>query len=306
MSKKLRFDLDVDASALLAANPEAFYSKAYLGEENLAENYRLLPGIKSKTKLATILFGNILQSSSCGFESPTDDLSAVELDVTALSALAQICQFDLEQSFVALQMTKGSNGDFTVASFMDFYWNEMAKTIGQDIELIRWQGDTTSVNATLALADGYIKGLLADSTVVDVANTTVTASNVLAELAKVFAAAPAAIIRKKADLRLYVSTNVANAYELAAASGNTMTYVTTPLALTYLGVKVVVCEGMPNDTAVLTLKDNLLYCFDAEGDDKALKAVNLSDTVAEPYIRTRANMKVGFHHVNGAEIVLYS
>ncbi len=34
--------------------------------------------------------------------------------------------------------------------------------------------------------------------------------------------------------------------------------------------------------------------------------VNLSDTVAEPYIRTRANMKVGFTHVNGAQIVLYS
>lgn len=306
MSKKLRFDLDVDASALLAANPEAFYSKAYLGEENLAENYRLLPGIKSKTKLATVVFGNVLQASTCPFDAPTDDLSAVEIDVCALSAMAQVCQFDLEQSFVALQMTKGSNGDFTVASFMDFYWNTMAKQIGQDIELIRWQGDTESANATLALCDGYIKGLLADSAVIDVANTTVTASNVLAELAKVFAAAPAAIIRKKADLRLYVSTNVANAYELAAASGNTMTYVTTPLELTYLGVKVVVCEGMPNDHAVLCLKDSLLYAFDAEGDDKALKAVNLSDTVAEPYIRTRANMKVGFHHVNGAQIVLYS
>lgn len=306
MSKKLRFDLDVDASALLAANPEAFFSKAYLSEENIAENYRLLPGVKSKTKLATVLFGNVLQSSTCPFDAPTDDLSAVEIDVCALSAMAQICQFDLEQSFVALQMTKGSNGDFTVASFMDFYWNTMAKQIGQDIELIRWQGNTASENATLALCDGYIKGLLADATVVDVNNTTVTASNVLAELAKIFAAAPAAIIRKKADLRLYVSTNIANAYELAAATGNTMTYVTTPLALTYLGVKVVVCEGMPNDHAVLTLKDNLLYAFDAEGDDKALKAVNLSDTVAEPYIRTRANMKVGFVHVNGAEIVLYS
>ena len=306
MSKKLRFDLDVDSTALLAANPEAFYSKAYLSEENLADNYRLLPGIKSKTKIATVLFGQVLAASTCSFESPTDDLSAVELDVTALSAMAQICQFDLEQSFVALQMAKGSNGDFTVASFMDFYWNEMAKVIGQNIELLRWQGDTTSLTPSLALADGYIKGLLADATVVDVANTTVTASNVLAELAKIFAAAPSAIIRKKADLRLYVSTNVANAYELAAATGNTMTYVTTPLALTYLGVQVVVCEGMPNDTAVLTLKDNLLYCFDAEGDDKALKAINLSDTVAEPYIRTRANMKVGFHHVNGAEIVLYS
>jgi len=306
MSRKLRFDLDVDSSALLAANPEAFYSKAYLSEESLADNYRLLPGVKDKTKLATVLFSQPLQASNCSFTAPDDDLSAVEISVCALSSMAQICQFDLEQSFLALQMAKGSNGDFTVASFMDFYWNEMAKAIGQDLELIRWQGDTESANATLALCDGYIKGLLADATVVDVNNTTVTASNVLAELAKIFAAAPSDIIRKKADLRLYVSTNVANAYELAAASGNTMTYVTTPLQLTYLGVKVVVCEGMPNDTAVLTLKDNLIYAFDAEGDSKALKAVNLADTVAEPYIRTRANMKVGFVHVNGAEIVLYS
>jgi hypothetical protein len=298
--------LDVDSSALLAANPEAFYSKAYLAEESIADNYRLLPGVKDKTKLATVLFSQPLQASNCSFSAPDDDLSAVEIQVCALSSMAQICQFDLEQSFLALQMAKGSNGDFTVASFMDFYWNEMAKAIGNDLELIRWQGDTESANATLALCDGYIKGLLADATVIDVNNTTVTASNVLAELAKVFAAAPADIIRKKADLRLYVSTNVANAYELAAASGNTMTYVTTPLALTYLGVKVVVCEGMPNDTAVLTLKDNLIYAFDAEGDSKALKAVNLADTVAEPYIRTRANMKVGFVHVNGAEIVLYS
>lgn len=306
MSRKLRFDLDVDASALLAANPEAFYSKAYLSEESIADNYRLLPGVKDKTKLATVLFSQPLQASNCSFSAPADDLNAVEISVCALSSMAQICQFDLEQSFLALQMAKGSNGDFSVASFMDFYWNEMAKAIGQDIELIRWQGDTESVDTTLALCDGYIKGLLADATVVDVTGTTVTASNVLAELAKIFAAAPAQIIRKKADLRLYVSTNIANAYELAAASGNTMTYITETLNLTYLGVKVVVCEGMPDNTAVLALKDSLIYAFDAEGDSKALKAVNLSDTVAEPYIRTRANMKVGFTHVNGAEIVLYS
>ena len=137
-------------------------------------------------------------------------------------------------------------------------------------------------------------------------NGAINASNVLTQFAAVFALAPAAIIRKKADLRLYVSTNVANAYELAAASGNTMTYVTTPLPLTYLGVKVVSCEGMSDNSIVLTLKDNLIYAFDAEGDSKALKAVNLSDTVAEPYIRTRANMKVGFTVVNPTEVVFYN
>jgi hypothetical protein len=63
---------------------------------------------------------------------------------------------------------------------------------------------------------------------------------------------------------------------------------------------------MPNNHMVLTLKSNLIYAFDGEGDGKALKAVNLNDTVAEPYLRTRANLKVGFAYVNPTEIVLYS
>ena len=188
---------------------------------------------------------------------------------------------------------------------MDYYWNEMDNKIQGDLELIRWQGDTEA-EGTLALCDGYLVSLGADGTVIDGGTGAVNVGNVLAKMAGVVNVAPAAIIRRKADLRFYVSSNVANAYELAAAQGNTQTYVTLPLGLTYLGIKVVVCPGMPDNTMVLTLRDNLIYAFDAEGDSKALKAVNLSDTVAEPYLRTRANMKVGFTHVNGAEIVLYS
>jgi len=171
---------------------------------------------------------------------------------------------------------------------------------------LRWQGDTGSEDALLSLCNGYLVQLCGDVAVNGLWNGAITQANVIDEFTNVLADAPASIIRKKADLRLYVSTNVANAYELAAASGNTLTYVTTPLALTFLGINVVVCEGMPDNTILLTLKNNLIYAFDAEGDDKALKAVNLSDTVAEPYLRTRANLKAGFHYVNPAEIVLYN
>lgn len=305
MNRKLKFDLDIETNALLCPNPNEFYSRAYITED-VVDNYRTLPGIKSATKLANVTFDDLLKASTCNFTAPTDSLDAVDIDVCALSAMAQICQFDIEQSFLSLQMAQGSNGDFTVASFMNYYWNEMSLKIQEEVELIRWQGDTTSVDPVLALCDGYLKGLLADATVIDVANTTVSVSNVLAEMTKVVVALPAQVQRRKSELRFFVSSNVATAYEIAAASGNTQTYVTTPLALTFLGIKLVVAEGLPNDTMVLTRKDNLIYAFDAEGDAKALKAVNLSDTVAEPYLRTRANLKVGFKHVNGNEIVLYS
>jgi len=305
MNRKLKFDLDVETNALLCANPEEFYSRAYL-TDTTADNFRTLPGIKSATKLANVTFGNILQASTCNFSAPTDTLNAIDIDVCPLSAMAQICQFDLEQSFLALQMAKGSNGDFTVASFMSYYWDTMSKQIGEDVELLRWQGDTTSESAILSLCDGHLKKLCADADVVGQYGGAVTSSNVLTTLEGVWAAAPSTIKFKKGDLRFYVSANVAQPYELAAASGNTQTYVTLPLGLTFLGIQMVVAEGMPDNTIVLTLKNNLIYAFDAEGDAKALKAVNLSDTVAEPYIRTRANLKVGFYHTNPSEIVVYN
>jgi len=306
MNRKLKFDLDIETNALLCANPDEFYSRAYLTED-LVDNYRTLPGIKSATKLANVAFGNILRASNCNFTAPTDSLDAIDIDVCPLSAMAQICQFDLEQSFVSLQMAQGSNGDFTVASFMNYYWNEMSLKIQEDLELIRWQGDTAlTEDPILGLCDGYLKKLCGDGDVIGIPSVSVDSTNVIAEMTTVYTSLPAAVIRKKADLRFYVSANVAAAYELAAATGNTQTYVTLPLGLTFLGVKVVVADGMPNDTMVLTLKSNLIYAFDGEGDSKALKAVNLTDTVAEPYLRTRANMKVGFYYTNPTEIVAYN
>jgi hypothetical protein len=308
MSRKLRFDLDIDATALLQANSEAFYSRAYLKEETV-DNYRTLPGVKYKTKISNVVFGQVLQAENCAFNASNDDLASVEIDVCSLSAMAEICQFDLEQSFVSLQMAKGSNGDFTVASFMDYYWNEMALTIAENVEKLRWSGDTLSGDASLALCDGYKKSLVADvANVIDITPAVaITSANVLTELALVYDAIPAAVLANQEDLRFYVSSPVAAAYRSAVAASNTQANLTQALDFTYLGIKMVLCPGMLGlSTIVATLKDNLIYSFDAEGDGKALRAINLADTVAEPVIRTRANMKVGFTHVNGTEIVFYN
>jgi len=299
----------------LAPNADAFYAQAYLSGSEIPDNFRTLPGIKYKTKIGTVTFGSgLLATSPCNFPNlNTDDLSSHEVDVCALSAMAQVCQFDLEQSFVSLQMAAGSNGDFTVASFFSFYWSEMANAIAGQIEALRWQGDTLSVNPQLALCDGYEKQLAASELAGDVINggggviTTFTGVGGLgAKLEAAFALVPAAIASRTADLRIYMPTQLVNIYRLGVASGNTNAYITQDLSLTYLGIKIVLCPGMSNNKFVITLKDNLIYAFDGEGDSSDLRAVNLADTVAEPVIRTRANMKVGFSFVNPTDIVYYA
>ena len=313
--RKLRFDLNIDASALLAPNAEAFYAQAYLGSTEITDNFRTLPGIKYKTKIGTVTFGSgLLAASPCNFPNlNTDDLSSHEVDVCALSAMAQVCQFDLEQSFVSLQMAAGSNGDFSVANFFNYYWSEMANSVNGQIEALRWKGDILSLNPQLALCDGYEKGLRASVIAGDAINggtgaiTTFSGVGELADkLEAAFALVPAAIASRTADLRIYMPTQLVNIYRLGVASGNTNAFITQDLALTYLGIKIVLCPGMSNNKFVITLKDNLIFAFDGEGDPSDLRAVNLSDTVAEPVIRTRANMKVGFSFVNQSDIVYYN
>jgi len=306
--RKLKFDLVTLPNAELTPNADSFYAQAYLGSSEITDNFRTLPGVKYAMKIGAVTFGDILQSALCGFNAPVDDLSSKEVTVCSLSAMAQICQFDLEQSFVALQMAQGSNGDFTVASFMQFYWSEMANSINGSIESLRWKGDTSlpALNP-LSLCDGYEVLLAADATVIPYAMTVppivVTFATLLADLQAAFALVPATIASRTADLRIYLPTQLVNIYRLGVASGNTNAFITQDLSLTYLGIKIVLCPGMSNNTLVITLKDNLLYAFDGEGDPSDLRAVNLSETVAEPFLRTRANMKIGFDFVNPQDIV---
>jgi hypothetical protein len=304
--RKLRFDLNNGANATLTPNAEAFYAQAYLGSSDIVDNFRTLPGVKFETALGAVTFGDILQPSNCAFTAPTDTLSAKIMSVCALSAMAQICQFELEQSFVSLQMAQGSNGDFSVANFMNFYWSEMANSINGSIESLRWQGNSALLPANpLSLCDGYEVQLGAVGSGVIPYNMTIapTFAQLLTDLEAAFALVPANIASRTADLRIYLPTQLVNIYRLGVASGNTNAYITQDLSLTYLGIKIVLCPGMSNDHLVITLKDNLIYLFDAESDPSDLRAINLSDTVAEPYLRTRANMKIGFNFVNPADIV---
>lgn len=310
--RKLKFDLLNGAGATLTPNAESFYAQAYLGSSDIVDNFRTLPGVKFEVKIGTVSFGDILQPSTCAFTAPADELTAKKMSVCALSSMAQICQFDLEQSFVSLQMAQGSNGDFSVASFMSFYWSEMANSINGSIETLRWQGDTTSLTPSLALCDGYEVKLTAglsaptDTVINGGTGAITTFATLLTKLDAAYALVPAAIASRTADLRFYLPTQLVNIYRRGVAAGNTQAFITQDLALTYLGIKIVLCPGMSNNTFVMTLKDNLVYLFDGEGDPSDLRAVNLSDTVAEPYIRTRANMKIGFDYVNGKDIVFYA
>ena len=301
MAKKYKFDLTVDASALLQANPSEYYSLLY-GMENAVSNYRVLPGIKNKTKIATVLFPSVLAEAGCDFNAVNAEVSAVEVDVCALTSQASVCQYDLEQSWLALEMAKGSNSDFSVASFMNFFWATMAKKGHQELAKEMWQGGTFEGS----LCYGWLKRLcVADDYISSVGSGAITATNVLEKMGDVLAAATPEMLVNPANMQFKVSANVAAAYRIATASTNTVTNVTTGLSLTYLDIPVVVEYGLPSDQILLSDYTNFIYALDAEGDQDNLQIVDFSKTTLDRRIGARADFKAGFYVVNTTQVVWY-
>jgi hypothetical protein len=297
--------LTVDASALLQANPSEYYSLLY-GMENAVSNYRVLPGIKNKTKIATVVFDQVLAEAGCNFSAQDADLSAVEIDVCALTSQASVCQYDLEQSWLALEMAKGSNSDFSVASFMNFFWSQMAKKGHQELAQIMWRGDTTGEGA-LALCDGWLKRLCTadDYLTPDGTYAAITSANVLAKMGATLAKATNEMLVNPANMQFKVSPDVAANYRIATAASNTITNVTQGLALTYLDIPVVVEYGLPASTIILSDYTNFIYALDAEGDQDNLQIVDFSKTTLDRRIGARADFKAGFYVVNTTQVVWY-
>lgn len=303
MAKKYKFDLTVDASALLQANPSEYYSLLY-GMENAVTNYRVLPGIKNKTKVATVVFGSVLAEAGCDFNAVDATVSAIEVDVCALTSQASVCQYDLEQSWLALEMAKGSNSDFSVASFMNFFWGQMAKKGHQELAQLMWQGDTTA-EGPLALCNGWLKRLCDNGDFIPSGTAAITSSNVLATMAAVLGDATPEMLVNPANMQFKVSPDVAANYRIATAANNTITNVTTGLSLTYLDIPVVVEYGLPVNTIILSDYTNFLYVLDAEGDVDNLQIVDFSKTTLDRRIGARADFKAGFYTVNDAQIVVW-
>ena len=300
MAKKYKFDLTVDASALLQANPSEYYSLLY-GMENAVSNYRVLPGIKNKTKVATVLFDTVLAESGCNFSAQDAEVSAIEIDVCALTSQASVCQFDLEQSWLALEMAKGSNSDFSVASFMNFFWATMAKKGHQELAQIMWKGNTAAPGF-LGLCDGWLKRLCTAADYINAGNGTIDATTVLDAFADVLSNATPEMLVNPANMQFKVSANVAAAYRIATASTNTVTNVTTGLSLTYLDIPVVVEYGLPENMILLSDYTNFIYSLDAEGDQDNLSIVDFSKTTLDRRIGARADFKAGFYVVNTGQI----
>ena len=256
-------------------------------------------------------FSNLVRSADCDFDSTTSGLTLTEkvLTPTELQVNLQICKKELHSDWEAAQMGY-SAFDNLPPLFSDFVIARVAAEVASATETSIWAG---------AAGEGNFDGLktlaAADGTVVDVAKTTVTSANVVAELGKIVDAIPSAVYGAD-DLFIYVSQNIYRAYVRAlggfGASGlgaNGYDNKGNNQALGSLffdGVKIYPTSGLADNNAMAARSSNLFFGTGLLNDRNEVKVIDMSDIDGSQNVRVVMRYTAGVQIGVGADVVLYS
>lgn len=272
------------------------------------------PNIKYKEVIKRLSTDDILKNATCDFDA-TSTVTLTERIITPeeFQVNLQLCKKDFHSDFLSSQQGF-SAFDVLPKTFQDFLVAHVAAKVAAKNETNIWSG----VNANAGEFDGFATLLAADAalpTAQEVAGTTVTASNVIAEMGKIVDAIPAALYGKE-DLYIYVSQNMARAYVRAlggfAASGlgaNGTNSLGTQWynngSLSFDGVKIFVANGMGANKAIATTKDNLYFGTSLLSDHTEVKVIDLADIDGSQNVRVIMRLSAGVQYGVVQDIVTY-
>ena len=270
------------------------------------------PNIKYKEVIKKLATGSLVANASCDFAA-TSSVTLTEriIQPEEFQVNLQLCKQDFISDWEAVSMGY-SAFDSLPKNFQDFLLAHVIAKVAEKNEQNIWQG----VNANAGEFDGLVTLAGADSDVIDVSATTVTAANVIAQMGAVVDAIPSTIYGSE-DLYLYVSSNVARAYVRAlgglgasglgaAGTNNQGTQWWNNGALTFDGVKVFVAKGLPDNRMFAAQKSNLYFGTGLLADHNEVKVIDMADIDGSQNVRIIMRYTAAVQYGLGGEIVLYS
>jgi len=272
------------------------------------------PNVKYKEVIKKIATDAIVKDATCDFTATsTVTLTEKILTPEEFQVNLQLCKKDFHSDWEAVQMGY-SAFDSLPPSFADYILSHVAAKVAEKTEQNIWRGVTANAGefngiATLVAADAALPAAQ------EVAGTTVTAANVVAELGKIVDALPAALYGKE-DLYIYVSQNIAKAYVRAlggfGASGlgangtNAMgTQWWNNGSLSFDGIKIFVANGLAANTAIATLKSNLFFGTGLLNDLNTVKLLDMADLDGSENVRVIVRFTAGVQYAIVEDIVTY-
>ena len=300
-----------------AGEKAAGYVAAALLSANTIENggITVKPNVKFKEVLKRVSTDDILKNEICDFTATsTLTLSEKILQPETFQVNLQLCKADFRSDWDAIEMGY-SAFDELPKSFADFLIGHVAAKVAAKTETNIWSG----INANEGEFDGFQSLLTADAELPAAQKLTavgggVTPLNVVAELGSIVDALPTRLYGEE-GLTLYVSSNIYRAYVRSLggfganglgsagvnAQGNNQAFGD----LMFDGIPLFMCNGMSDNTSILTVKDNLFFGTSLLSDMQEVKVLDMSDLDGSQNVRVIMRMTAGVQYAFAGDVVTY-
>ena len=271
-SKEYQFDIDVTADNYVGKLALPYVTAAVKSPDTVAKGFvRQIDGLRKAANITGLSLNDPVKAASCDFDS--NDISLDQtlqtLTLTDLEVNQEVCRGTIFPTWLGENMTR--NGDIA-QPFSDFLLSTVAAKAGESIENGIWLADTGGVYGTGFLSnDGTFDEDGADASAckdfTESTITPITNSNCVAQFGQVYDDAVTNVpgILNKPDIGFYVGLTTYGLYmqELALAGDgqgvNNLGSGQNLQGLSYLGIPINVCPGIPADCIILTYKENLVY-----------------------------------------------
>ena len=281
----------------------------------------IMPNVKYKAVIQKLDVDNIVSNASCDFVT-TGSVALTEriLEPKELQVNLQLCKQEFVDSWEALQLGY-SAFDEIPRNFNDYLISYVGGKVAEATERSIWQGTAATngqfggfQNALSSSIAGGGAGAVLPARVTGGASAlisgSVTSANVLDKLNSVVNTIPDAVYGKE-DLLLYVSTDVAKAYQQALAGGaqgangwnNQMNVGEKPF--NFNGIEIVWAPGLSASKIVAAQKSNLFFGTGLLSDHNEVRVLDMANIDGSQNYRIIMRYTAGTQFGIGQDIVYY-
>ena len=296
------------APAVLSANTIA------QGAVTVHENVRY------KLNVRNFASTGFLADATCDFASSgAVSLSDVVLEPKEMQVGLELCKKNFTDQWESIEMRGAMLGQEIPASFTDWLVERLNAITAKDVETYIWQGANTTNQF-----EGFEAKLLANSSVNDVTGTTLTAANIIAELAKVVSAIPSAVYADRAEngVAIRISIKAAQLYQRALGYGivplatdltsaaninsynNGLTVGEKPL--NFEGIPLIVCNGLSDNKMVAGRSADLHFGTNVLTDMTSIDIIDRAPIDGSQNFRFVQRFSAGTQITNGSDLVYYA
>ena len=319
MKARQNFALPTITSTYAGEAASGYIAAALLSANTLDKKLvTIMPNVKYKSVIQKLDVSGIVQDASCDFvTSGSVAISEQVLTPKELQVNLLLCKQEFVDSWEALQLGF-SAFDEIPKNFNDFLISYVGGKVAEATETSIWQGSTATNGQfggfqtafSASIAAGGAGAVLAAKSGSIVISGSVTSANVLDKLNSVVNTIPDTVYGKP-DVLLYVSTDVAKAYQQALAGGaigangwnNQMNVGEKPF--NFNGIEIVWCPGMTSSKIVAAQKSNLFFGTGLLSDYNEVKVIDMANIDGSQNYRIVMRYTGGTQFGIGQDIVYY-